>query len=506
MIVRLLSLPSGRRYFSKILTPLLHASRNDAVEAVYRIVTRSNSAQNLKESLKSSGFFLSNDLVDEVLKRFKIGHGNPSQALEFFKFAAARKGFSHSASALDTLLYVLGRNREFDHIWDVLIETKCKDPSLITPKTVQVVLGRVAKVCSVEVTVECFRSLKEFIPVFDTFCFNALLSALCTEKSFEDAMNAYSSMRNEFMPNVQTFNVLLSGGKSSEYVESLFEEMKELGVTPNVVSYNCLIGLYCKRREMDKARNVVDRMRKEGVFPDVITYTNIIVGLGLAGEPDKSRDVLKEMEANGCSPDVAAYNAAIKSYCVANRLHDAYSLMDEMVKKGMSPNATTYNMFFRVFHYSSDWQASWSLYRRMLDAGCFPNTQSCMFLVRLCKKHEKVEMALKLWNDMIEKGFGSYIPVSDVLFDWLCDIDKVAEVEKCFLQMVEKGYKPSYESFRRIKVISHSQLIVAQNRFLNDDISRQQLTVLNPMILLTDAFAPGLEGYSLRNNVLQRKL
>lgn len=64
-----------------------------------------------------------------------------------------------------------------------------------------------------------------------------------------------------------------------------------------------------------------------------------------------------------------------------------------------------------------------------------------------------MELALELWSDMFEKGFGSYILVSDVLFDLLCDMGKLEEAERCFLQMLEKGQKPSQVSFRRIKVL-----------------------------------------------------
>lgn len=76
----------------------------------------------------------------------------------------------------------------------------------------------------------------------------------------------------------------------------------------------------------------------------------------------------------------------------------------------------------------------------MMHTGCLPNTQSCMFLIRLFRRQEKAAMALQLWNDMVEKGFGSYILVSDVLFDLLCDLGKLMEAERCLLQMVEKGH------------------------------------------------------------------
>ncbi|KAB1206197.1 hypothetical protein CJ030_MR7G014370 [Morella rubra] len=428
-------------------------SVDDDVEKIFRLISSSASSKNLKQSLKSSGVFLSNDLIDKVLKRVRFSHGNPLQALELFHYTGSRRGFYHTAFSVDTMLYILGRSRMFDQIWKVLNEMREKDRSLISPRTVMIVLARVAKVCSVRQTVESFRKFKKLVPEFDTGCFNALLRTLCQEKSMVDARNVYHSLKRNFRPNLRTFNILLSGWKSTEEAEAFFGEMREMDVKPDIVSYNCLVDVYCKGREMDKAYKVLEKMKSEEVMPDVITYTSLIGGLGLIGQPDKAKDVLNEMKEYGCYPDAAAYNAAIRNFCIAKRLGEAYKLMDEMVNKGLNPNSTTYNLFYRVFFWSNDLPSSWNLYQRMIDTGCLPNTQSCMFLIRLFKRQEKVEMALKLWDDMVEKGFGSYTLVSDVLIDLLCDMGKLVEAEKCFLQMVEKGQKPSLVCFRRIKVL-----------------------------------------------------
>lgn len=423
-------------------------------ETVFRMINGSNLQGELKESLSSSGIHLSKDLIDRVLKRVRFSHGNPIQTLEFYRYAGARRGFYHSSFSLDTMLYILGRNRKFDQIWEILIETKRKDRSLISPRTMQVVLGRVAKLCSVRQTVESFWKFKRLVPdFFDTACFNALLRTLCQEKSMTDARNVYHSLKHQFQPDLQTFNILLSGWKSSEEAEAFFEEMKGKGLKPDVVTYNSLIDVYCKDREIEKAYKLIDKMREEDETPDVITYTTIIGGLGLIGQPDKAREVLKEMKEYGCYPDVAAYNAAIRNYCIARRLGDADKLVDEMVKKGLSPNATTYNLFFRVLSLANDLGRSWELYERMLGNGCLPNTQSCMFLIKMFKRHEKVDMAMRLWEDMVVKCFGSYSLVSDVLLDLLCDLAKVEEAEKCLLEMVEKGHRPSNVSFKRIKLL-----------------------------------------------------
>ncbi|KAG4917222.1 hypothetical protein AAZX31_02G009700 [Glycine max] len=456
MLLRRFSFQSPSNYIppsTLIRHRLLSSNQNDDVQKVFGILSSTSTPEQLKQSLKSSGVFLSNDVIDQVLKRVRFSHGNPSQTLEFFRYTGRRKGFYHSSFSLDTMLYILGRSRMFGQVWELLIEARRKDQTAITARTVMVVLGRIAKVCSVRQTVESFRKFRKLVQEFDTNCFNALLRTLCQEKSMADARNVYHSLKHRFRPNLQTFNILLSGWKTPEDADLFFKEMKEMGVTPDVVTYNSLMDVYCKGREIEKAYKMLDEMRDQDFSPDVITYTCIIGGLGLIGQPDKARNVLKEMKEYGCYPDAAAYNAAIRNFCIAKRLGDAHGLVEEMVTKGLSPNATTYNLFFRVFYWSNDLQSSWNMYQRMMVEGCLPNTQSCMFLIRLFRRHEKVEMALQFWGDMVEKGFGSYTLVSDVLFDLLCDMGKLEEAEKCFLEMVEKGQKPSHVSFRRIKVL-----------------------------------------------------
>ncbi|MQM08572.1 hypothetical protein Taro_041432 [Colocasia esculenta] len=448
--------PSLSRPFCSSPVPQLTVGEpgNDtAAAAVLDIINTSRTGEAMAKSLRESGIFLSNDLIDRVLKRVRFSHSDPLRAFEFFSYTGRRRGFFHTHLSLDTMLYVLGRSRRFEEVWRVLKETRRKDPSLVTTRTLQVVLGRVAKVCSVRQTVQSFWRFKKLLKEFDTACFNALLRTLCQEKSMTDTRNVYHILKRDFRPDLQTFNILLSGWKSSEEAEGFWEEMKELGVKPDLVSYNCLVDVYCKNRQVGKAYQIMDTMRNEDTCPDVFTYTSIIGGVGLIGQPDKARDVLKEMKECGCYPDVAAYNAAIRNYCIAKRLRDAFALMDEMEAKGLSPNPTSYNLFLRCFYWSNELGSAWRLYQRMRDRGCLPNTQSCMFLIRLCRRQEKMDFALELWNDMVEKGFGSFTLVSDVLIDLLCDMGMVGEAEKCFLQMVDKGQKPSSVSFRRIKVL-----------------------------------------------------
>lgn len=431
----------------------LQQQQREEEDAIFHIINSSSSPTSMIASLKSLPTPLSNSTVDRVLKRVRFSHGNPLKTLDFFTSTAKQHSFTHTPFSYDTMLYILGRGRRFPEMWSLLREMKREDRASITTRTIQIVLGRIAKVCSVRQTVESFHKFRRLAPDFNTDSFNALLRTLCQEKSMSDARNVYHSSKHDFRPNLQTFNILLSGWKSPEEAEGFFKEMAELGVQPDLVSYNCLIDVYCKNREMKKAHNLLDEMRAKDFTPDVFTYTSIIGGLGLAGRPDKATEVLRDMREAGCRPDAAAYNAAIRNFCVAKRLGRAFALMEEMERRGLRPNPTSYNLFFRSFYWANELEGSWKLYRRMRGEGCLPNAQSCMFLARLCRRQEKVEMAMELWGDMVRNGFGSLALVSDVLFDLLCDLGKLDEAERCAVEMVEMGQMPSGASLRRIRVL-----------------------------------------------------
>ncbi|KAJ3706457.1 hypothetical protein LUZ61_010162 [Rhynchospora tenuis] len=448
-----------RLYFP--LNSLSSLTQNPSVSAddphvatIFNIITSSPSLDSMVKSLNSSQIPLSKDLIEQVLKLVSFRRANPIKTLEFFDYIHKKRGFIHTQYSYDAMLDILGRSRRFEEIWRVLKEMHHKDPDFITPRTVAIVLKRIAKGGSVRQIVESFKKLKKLCINFDVLCFNALLRTLCQEKSMSDARNVYHSLKHDFRPNANTFNILLSGWKSIEEAELLFQEMRDFEIKPNLVSYNCLIDVYCKNHQLDKARKVFEEMREQEINPDVRSYTSLIGGFGSIGEPDEARAVLKEMREFGCNPDVAAYNAAIRNFCIAKRLRDAFGLMDEISQVGLMPNVTTFNLFFRCFYYVNDMRNASSLYKKMRDVhSCLPNTQSCEFLIRLCRKHGDLGFGLELWEDMVLNCFGSLTLVSDVLIDWLCDEGRLDEAEKCLFQLLEKGQQPSNASIKRIRVL-----------------------------------------------------
>ena len=94
---------------------------------------------------------------------------------------------------------------------------------------------------------------------------------------------------------------------------SCLEQMRLVGVQPNVIVYNAAISACEKGERPDEALKLLDEMKTAGVMPDVITYSAAISACEKGGRTDEALELLAEMKAAGVMPDVITYNAAISA-------------------------------------------------------------------------------------------------------------------------------------------------------------------------------------------------
>ena len=87
----------------------------------------------------------------------------------------------------------------------------------------------------------------------------------------DDVRCVYHQLKFRFKPSTQTFNILLSGWKTTEEARSFYDEMIQLGCSPDIVTYNTLLDALCKGMEMREAFKIVDEMREDEYYPDVKT-------------------------------------------------------------------------------------------------------------------------------------------------------------------------------------------------------------------------------------------
>ena len=238
---------------------------------------------------------LSNKFVENVLGRLFAAHSNGLKALEFFEFSLCHSQFGPSRDAFEKTLHILVRMRYFDRAWELMEKIKREHPSLLTLKSMSIMLSKIAKFKSYEDTLEAFEKMERDIFLGQTFGteeFNVLLRAFCTQRQMKEARSVFWKMHSRFPPDKKSMNILLLGFKESgdiTSVELFYHEMVARGFKPNAVTYNVRIDAYCKEGCLGDGLRLLEEMERANFSPTIETLTTLIHGAGVARNPTKAR-------------------------------------------------------------------------------------------------------------------------------------------------------------------------------------------------------------------------
>ncbi|GAV73476.1 PPR domain-containing protein/PPR_1 domain-containing protein/PPR_2 domain-containing protein [Cephalotus follicularis] len=264
--------------------------------------------------------------VSKVLVELKE---EPKEALEFFKWAKSRTGFSHTTESYTILVHILFHARLYFDATSILKE---------------LILSR-----SVFLGFDVFDMLwsTRNVCVYGFGVFDALFSVLVELGMLEEANQCFMKMKRfRVLPKTRSCNALLHRlckfGKG-DLLMKFFNDMVETGIGPSIFTYNIMIDYLCKEGDIGTARLKFLQMKQMGITPDIVTYNSLIDGYGKAGFLNESVCILEEMKKAGCQPDIITYNALINCFCKFERMPQAFEFLHEMKVRGLKPNVVTYS-------------------------------------------------------------------------------------------------------------------------------------------------------------------
>ncbi|GAA0184697.1 hypothetical protein LIER_31985 [Lithospermum erythrorhizon] len=331
---------------------------------------------------------ISTTFVENVLGKLFASHSNGLKAYEFFKFSLSQSQFIPSSDAFEKTLHILVRMRYFSKAWELFGKIKKTHPSLLTTKSMSILLSKIAKFQSFEDTLEAFEKMEKKVfhsRKFSTEEFNVLLRAFCTQRQMKEARSVFNKMHPRFTPNVKTMNILLLGFKESgdvTSVELFYHEMIRRGFKANNVTYNIRIDAYCKRGCLGDALRLFEEMERVGCFPNLETVTTLIHGAGVARNIAKAKQLFREILTRGLKPDVGAYNAFMSSLIRCGDVKLAWSIMDEMVKKNIGPDNVTYHTMFSGLRKLRGTDGVLELFKQMIERKFVPDTRTIVMLIK----------------------------------------------------------------------------------------------------------------------------
>ncbi|KAJ1443718.1 Tetratricopeptide-like helical domain superfamily [Sesbania bispinosa] len=396
---------------------------------------------------------ISTSLVENVLGRLFASHSNGLKALEFFNFTLHHSHVPPTPASFDMTLHILTRMRYFDKAWVFLQEIAKTHPSLLTLKSMSIMLSKIAKYHSFEDTLDGFKRMEEDVFVgreFGTEEFNVLLKSFCTQRQMKEARSVFVKMVPRFRPNTKSMNILLLGFKESgdvTSVELFYHEMVKRGFSPDNVTYNIRIDGYCKKGCFGDGLRVLEEMERRNFVPTIETITTLIHGAGLVQNTSKAYQLFNEIPLRNLVADTGAYNALITALVRNKDIESALALMDEMIEKHIELDSVTYHTMLLGLMRSRGIEGVSELYQKMTQRKFVPKTRTVVMLMKYFCQNSRLDLSLSLWNYLVEKGYCPHSHALDLLVTGLCSRGLVQEAFECSKQMLERGRHMSAPAF-----------------------------------------------------------
>ncbi|XP_059649586.1 pentatricopeptide repeat-containing protein At1g71060, mitochondrial [Cornus florida] len=423
------------------------------IEKLCKILSsHGNSSEDIHSALDRANVAVSSPtLVVEVLK--KLSNAG-ALALSFFRWAEKQKDFKHTTDSYNVLIEGLGKIKQFKMIWNLVGDMNSK--GLLSKETIALIIRRYARARKIKEAIEAFERMEKFGMKPELSDYNRLIDTLSKSRHVERAQQVFDKWKNrKFTPDIKSYTILLEGWGQEQNLlrlNEVYREMRDDGFEQDVVSYGIMINAYCKSRKYNEAIEMFHEMEGKNIKPSPHVYCTLINGLGSEKRLSEALQFFELSKAKGFTPEAPTYNALVGAYCWSMRIYDAYQVVEEMRKCGVGPNSRTYDIVLHHLIKTRRTKEAYSVFQKISnEAGCVPTVSTYEIIVRMFCNEDRVDMAIRVWDQMKANGVLPGMHMFSTLINSLCHENKLDDACKYFQEMLDMGIRPPAPMFSNLK-------------------------------------------------------
>ncbi|KAG8056587.1 hypothetical protein GUJ93_ZPchr0002g25945 [Zizania palustris] len=382
---------------------------------------------------------LTPDAAAAVLRRCRH---LPLPSLRFFLFAGELPGFSHHPDSLLILANSLAGARLFPLLRSLLSDL----PSSALPRGLFPLLFRAySRARLPDDAIRAFSSMVGFGFPPTLADFHSLLFALSHNGLVEHAEPFFRESAVDV--SAKTYTILISGWavvKKPENAQTLFDEMVERGVEPDVLAYNALIDALCRGGDITCAHEQLNNMQhSHGLVPNAATYGPFLHAACASKDVRAALRVLDRMRRHALTPNVFTYNAIIRLLCDLGEVDEAYGILNEINTQGEKPDVWSYNTLLNAHCKLKEVNKALRLISRMDKELCLPDRHSYNMLLKMLIGVGRIDTAIEVWDGMEKRGFHPGAATYAVMIHGLaCKKGSAEDACSYFVRMVDEGIPP----------------------------------------------------------------
>lgn len=208
----------------------------------------------------------------------------------------------------------------------------------------------------------------------------------------------------------------------------------------DAVTFATLIRIYGAAGNFDGCLNVYEEMKALGVKPNMTVYNSLLDAMGRARRPWQAKNIYGEMLSNGFQPSWGTYASLIRAYGRARYSEDALKIYKEMKEKGLELSVVLYNTLLAMCADVGLTDEAVNIFEEMKGSGtCQPDSWTYSSLITIYSCGGKVSEAESTLNEMMEAGFDPNIFVLTSLIQCYGKAGRTDDVVRTFDRLSDLG-------------------------------------------------------------------
>lgn len=202
-------------------------------------------------------------------------------------------------------------------------------------------------------------------------------------------------------PNVETFDQLIDAYAMAKDPGKALATLRSLP-SPTVYSYANTIKAFVIAKRLKKSFDLYEEMKRLGLMPNLPIFTTLIKGCIDVNEHERAWKTFDHMRLEICQPDIVAYSLMIHSCAKTNNAERSMDLFEEMQSRNIKPNRVTFNSLINACARREDYFIqAFNVLREMQYQGHQPDKYTFNALIFACSKQGDIPRAKWLLSEML---------------------------------------------------------------------------------------------------------
>ena len=292
--------------------------------------------------------------------------------------------------------------------------------------------------------------------VKDIVSYNAMIKALTKFGQFEEAIEMFYKMKKTgIKPDKYTYTALAKAVMVDDNdVEELLYDMREEGVTADVMTFNTIVRYLCEQKKLSAARKVINFMEASGIPPDSWTYGFLMKGLLDSNNPSACLTLFESACADprtvGLTENVFLYTTAMTAAAAVGDHSRALDLLSRMNSYGIKPNIKTMTALLSACISAEEPDLAVEIFKGIPNPDSYAVEKGLIALSLAGRGDEALTM-------LLEKGTGAEMirgkslnRIYEALFRNSIDVDDYGLARRVMKCLIAKGNIPSKATLQKI--------------------------------------------------------